>query len=276
MIDQATRSKREALSLHIRSLPSLVVAFSGGVDSSLLVAVAAQETTTPLLAVTGVSASLSEHQLEQAKRVAAHLGIEHRLLPTGELDNPNYAANPKNRCFFCKEELFLQIRAHVGNDWPHVADGNNLDDCQDFRPGRQAGREAGILSPFIEAQLTKADIRQWSRELNLETAELPASPCLSSRLQTGTPVTVSSLARIELAEHEMRKLGFVNFRVRDLGGAARLEVAEEEHSLLNSLSVRDSALGLLRFVGFEEARIDERPLRSGRLHSEQGSAEQPS
>lgn len=252
----------------LRPLSPLVVAFSGGVDSSALLAVCASLESGPLLAVTGVSPSLARHQLEQARRVASQLGVPHLLLPTAELEDENYAANPANRCYFCKSELYGRLRRRLGPDWPHVVDGTNADDLADFRPGRAAAKEQGVKSPFARWGLGKDAIRRLSRRFGLETAEIPASPCLASRIPHGTRVTSEVLAEVERGEDALRELGLREFRLRHFGAKARIEIAAEELASLREGPRRDAVLAAIRAVGFAGVEIDPRPLRSGRLSEE--------
>ncbi len=262
--------RRKKLQKILTDLGSVAVALSGGVDSSLLLGVASKIGSIRVVAVTGVSPSLSKRQLEQAKRTAVALDVRHHLIDTQELNDPRYVANPDNRCFFCKEELFKKMKKELGPDWPNLADGTNVDDESAHRPGDLAKQEAGVLSPLQMAGLGKEDIRAWARELGLETAETPASPCLASRIAPGVAVTFSALARVEKAEEEVRKLGIADFRVRDLDGEGRLEVSGEDLPRLQDATIRDAAIGLMRYAGFAQATVDDRPLKSGRLQSDSG------
>ncbi|MEZ6194439.1 MAG: ATP-dependent sacrificial sulfur transferase LarE [Planctomycetota bacterium] len=258
---------RELLDL-LRELRPLAVAFSGGVDSSLLLAAAREASPEDLLAVTGVSPSLSSHQLEQARRVVGRLGVRHLELGTAELESPDYAANPTNRCFFCKQELYGRLRETLGPDWPHVVDGTNADDLGDHRPGREAARRAGVRSPLAEVGLDKAAIRALSRRYGLETAELPASPCLSSRLPYGFAVTPERLAAVERGEAALRAAGAIEFRLRHLGDRARLELAAAELESLDAAGRRRLVEAVTASGAFAACELDERPLRSGRLNDD--------
>ncbi len=249
--------------LELLSGPPLLVAFSGGVDSSLVLAAARAAEPAALLAVTGISPSLAKAQLDQARRVARALGVDHVELGTAELDDPRYAANPADRCYFCKHELYGRLAAVYGATWPRIVDGTNADDLGGHRPGLRAAREEGVRSPLAEAGLGKDEVRELSRHYDLETAELPASPCLSSRVMTGLSIDAERLGRIERAEAAMRELGFREFRVRDLGDRARFELAAAEQAALAGRGpLVESAIAA---AGFARVEIDPRPLRSGRL-----------
>lgn len=249
----------------LETYPSLVVAFSGGVDSSLLLAAAVRVLGRRVLAVTGDSPSLARSQLAQARRVARDVAARHVVVSTHELARPDYVANPGDRCFHCKHELYGVLRARFGRTWAAFADGTNADDLGDFRPGLEAARRAGVVSPLVEAGLSKATVRSLSRQLGLETAEIPASPCLASRLPHGFAVTAERLGRVEAAEEALRALGLREFRVRHLEETARVEVAAEELARASALERR--LLDAVLAAGFEKAVLDDRPLRSGRLNA---------
>lgn len=255
----------------LRARRRLVVAFSGGVDSSCVLAAAVRALGGNVLAVTGDSPSLARSQLEQARRVARDLGARHVVLPTAELERPEYAANPSDRCFHCKRELYAVVRRRLGTAWPVLADGTNADDLGGHRPGLEAGRQAGVVSPLVETGLGKDAVRAVSRRLGLETADLPASPCLASRLPRGRAVTAERLARVERAEAALAALGFREFRVRWLGGDARVEIAAEELAFALTSGARESIVSAVQSAGFAKAVVDERPLRSGRLQEKDGA-----
>ncbi len=223
------KSKEQALYRLLRDFPSLCVAYSGGVDSAYLAYSAHKVLGERMIAVLGVSASLSAVQREQALKCARDFGIPLVELPTGEMDDPNYTSNPVNRCYFCKSELWTRLTAYAReHGYAFIADGTNADDVHDHRPGMRAAEEQRIRSPLLEAGLTKADIRELSREAGLPTWDLPSMPCLSSRLAYGVSVTPERLLQVEEAESRIRALGFREFRVRHHGDAARLEFAPAE------------------------------------------------
>jgi uncharacterized protein len=205
---------------------SAIVAFSGGVDSALVLKVAVEELGEKALAVTGLSPSVPRWDLEDAERFVRDLGARHQVLRTEELAEPRYVANGPDRCYWCKAELFDKLevlRRDEGLAW--ILDGTNLDDHGDWRPGLQARRERGIRSPLFEAEMTKDDVRAASRELGLSTAEKPAAACLASRFPYGTEVTAEGLERVGAAEERVRELGFRQVRVRHHGDVARLVTA---------------------------------------------------
>src|SRR6266478_7468000 len=226
MIEPA--AKEQALADALASLDSVIVAYSGGVDSSYLAYIASRTLGDRALAVTADSPSYPERHRSLAIRIARDFGLRHEIIHTSELERPEYRANPANRCYYCKHELYTHLSRLAASRHAIVVDGNNADDRGDYRPGRQAAREFGVRSPLDEVDLTKDEIRELSRRAGLPTWDEPASACLSSRIPYNTEVTDEKLRTIERAEQAVSALGFRVFRVRHHGLAARLEVARSE------------------------------------------------
>jgi uncharacterized protein len=249
----------------IEPLGAAIVAFSGGVDSSLVAALAVRALGERALAVTAVSPALATGELDGARGVAAAVGIAHRTITTDELARPEYRRNDRFRCYHCKTELYDRLAALAAAEgYGAVLSGANADDAGDWRPGLRAATEHGVRHPLLEAGVGKAEVRALARRLEVPSAEKPASPCLASRLPYGTSVTPEALAQVDRAESAVRALGFHVLRVRHFGRLGRVEVAADE--LPRALASAPAVLGAVRTAGYERAEISERPFRSGSLN----------
>jgi uncharacterized protein len=259
--------KEQNLRRLMREMRTVLVAYSGGVDSAYLALIATQELGENAVCVTGISPSVSQIQRQEAKRIAEDFNFNFHTIETDELENPAYQANPTNRCFHCKTELYGKLSALAKEKKiEYVLDGTNTDDLGDYRPGKIAAMEKGVRSPLIEVGLSKNEIRQLSKIQNLSTWDKPASPCLSSRLAYGVPVTIERLSKVERGEEILRGFGFREFRVRVHDEIVRLEIApaEMEHAL--SLRMTEKLAEKFRKLGFKYVTLDLHGYRSGAMN----------
>lgn len=255
----------DKLAAWMRQQPSVLVAYSGGVDSALLMAVAHRELGDKALACIGFSPSLAEREMNAAVDLAKSLGANVRIIQTQEQFDPNYAANPVDRCYFCKSDLFARLTKIAHDEgWAVVVDGNNADDLGDHRPGRVAAQEKHVRSPLVELGITKQQIRDISKHLGLPVWDKPAMACLASRVPTGTPILPGLLNRIERAEDVLAGLGFRQFRVRHHGEIARVELPAED--LPRALEHRDALVEGIKQAGYRFVTLDLSGFRSGSLN----------
>jgi uncharacterized protein len=259
--------KEAALYATLTELPSIIVAYSGGVDSALLAYAATRVLRDKALCVTADSPSYPDRHRQMAISLARDFGFRHEIIQTAEMARPEYRANPANRCYFCKHELYTHLSAlALQRGIPTIADGSNADDRGDYRPGRQAAREFGVRSPLDEAGLTKDEIRELSRRAGLPTWDEPASACLSSRIPYFSEVTDEKLRMIESAEVVLRDLGFRICRVRHHDTIARLELGPEEMARATDPETADAIDRALRDIGYAHVTIDLRGYRLGSLN----------
>jgi uncharacterized protein len=261
----------------LEGMGSLIVAYSGGVDSAFLAAVASDVLGSGALAVTADSPSLAPSELRDAVALSEELGLNHRVIKTREVEREDYQANTPNRCFFCKDELYTHLAGFAsaeGYSW--VANGTNVDDLGDFRPGQNAAKEYGIISPLVEAGLQKSEIRQLSRDMGLPTWDKPAQACLSSRIPYGSRVTVEALTRIGKAEEHLRSLGFRQLRVRHHDSVARIEIGPEDFSTLLKDEMRHDITRYFRTIGYAYVTMDLEGFRSGSMNEVLGMGQRAS
>ncbi len=261
------KKKKDKLKQIISDMESIVIAYSGGVDSTFLIKFAHDILGAKAIAVTARSSTYPEREFKEASDYAAEIGIKHIIITSEELDIEGFSNNPKNRCYFCKKELFTKILDIAKtNDIKYVADGSNTDDIDDYRPGRKAIKELNIRSPLIEAGLSKQDIRDLSKEMNLPTWNKPAFACLASRIPYGNTISKEKLNMIDKAEQYLIDMGFVQFRVRHHGDVARIEVLQSEIEKFNNIELRDRVYKKFKEIGFPYTALDLMGYRTGSMN----------
>ena len=266
-MNDALRAKQAHLGELLRGMPSILVAYSGGVDSAYLAYAAKAACPDAVLCVTADSPSYPRRHRDLAVRIAREFGFQHEIINTAEMDRPEYRANPANRCYFCKHELYTHLSAIASDrNIAVIVDGNNADDRGDYRPGRQAAREFGVRSPLDAAGLTKEEIRELSREAGLPTWDEPASACLSSRIPYLSEVTEPKLQMVERAEEAMRALGFRVCRVRHHDTLARLEISRDEMARALEPETNAAIVRELKAAGYKYVSLDLQGYRTGSLN----------
>ncbi len=266
-MSDALNQKLDQLTALFSEMEQALIAYSGGIDSTLVAKVAYDVLRDRALAITAVSPSLLPEDLEDAKVQAATIGIRHELVQTHEMDNPNYASNPVNRCYFCKSELHDTLKPiATERGYPYVLDGVNADDLSDYRPGIQAAKERGARSPLAEVGITKLEVRQLSKQLGLPWWDKPSQPCLSSRFPYGELITVEKLQRVGRAEVYLRQLGLQNLRVRSEGDTARIELPSEQIKEFVLTMDLPQIVQAFQKLGFHFVTLDLEGFQSGKLN----------
>ena len=266
-IDKELQNKRVYLVDILSKMDRVIIAYSGGVDSAFLAAVANEVLGNNALSVTAVSPSLAPSELEEAQSLAQDLGLNYRTINTNEIEREDYSANNPDRCFFCKDELYSHLIKFCGEEnYNFVVNGTNVDDLGDYRPGLDAATQYGVRSPLVEANLEKKDIRVLSREMGLPTWDKPAQACLSSRIPYGTMVTVEALTTIAKAEKYLREKGFKQLRVRHHESIARIEISADDFDVLTSEPLRTEVPSYFKSLGYSYVTLDLEGFRSGSLN----------
>ena len=265
--EKSVEEKRQQLVNIINDMGSVIVAYSGGVDSAFLAAVAHEVLGEKALSVTANSPSLAPSELEDAIALATDQQIHYEIIETKETEREDYQANNPDRCFFCKDELYSHLIKFADQlGYAVITNGTNVDDLGDYRPGLEAAKQYGVRSPLVEADLTKQDIRDLSKEMGLPTWDKPAQACLSSRIPYGTMVTVEALTRIAKAEHFLRSKGFKQLRVRHHDTVARIEIEPKDFSALLDESTRTDITEYFKSIGYSYVTMDMNGFRSGSLN----------
>ncbi len=267
LISNSASEKLHQLEAIFREMDRALVAYSGGIDSTLMAQIAHRILGDRALAVTAVSPSLLPEDLEDAKIQAIEMGVTHRLIETHEMDNPSYTSNPINRCYFCKSELYDTLKP-LAQEWgySYIVDGVNADDLKDYRPGIQAAKERGTRSPLAEVGITKLEVRELARHLGLPWWDKPAQPCLSSRFPYGENITVEKLRRVGQAERHLRNLGWRTLRVRSEGEVARIELPAEQIPDFVAQTNLEELVQQFQSYGFVYVTLDLEGFRSGKLN----------
>jgi uncharacterized protein len=264
---QCATLKEEKLRDLFRTLDSVIVAYSGGVDSSYVAYIANAELGPRAICITGPSASLPSYQEAEIERVVGEFGFNHEVIQTEELEHPGYRANNADRCYFCKDELYGKLEAIAASRGIScIVDGSTIDDLGDFRPGRQAAKQHAVRSPLIEVGLSKSEVRELSHRVKLPTWDEPASPCLSSRIAYGTTVTIERLSKVDRGEEILREFGFREFRVRHHDTLVRLEIAPAEMERVLRKEVIEQLAARFRELGFKYVTLDLQGFRSGSMN----------
>src|SRR5690242_766608 len=264
---ECATQKEQQLRELFQQLGSVIVAYSGGVDSSYVAYIANAELGPRAICITGESASLPAYQHTEIQRVVSQFGFHHEVIQTAELENPSYRANNADRCYFCKDELYGKLESIAASRGIElIVDGSTTDDLGDYRPGRQAAAQHAVRSPLIEVGMSKNEVREFSRRAGLPTWDKPASPCLSSRIAYGTTVTIERLSKVDRGEEILREFGFREFRVRHHDTLVRLEIAPAELDRVLNREVIEQLAARFRELGFKYVTLDLQGFRSGSMN----------